>query len=201
MMKLRTTIAVAVTAVLLAACSSSSSSSSSTAAGSSSSAVTSASASGTSDAATTYAESVCTDITTWQKAVKSESSSFQQDVQSATSPDDVKNALVGFLTAVVADTKTMVDDIQALGPPAVDGGADVHAAITQALTGVQTLFQTALDNVKSLDTSNQAALAASLQKIATDMQSGTKDLQDALSGIQNQDLDAAFTNAPACASL
>jgi predicted small secreted protein len=201
MMKLRTVIAIAATAIVLAACSSNASSSSSASSpAASGSMATSASAAGGMSAAS-YADAVCSDVTTWQKAIKSESTSFQADVSNATSPDAVKTALEGFLTSVVDDTQTMVNDIKALGAPAVDGGEEAHTALVNGLTSIQTVFQTALDNVKSTSSSDPQALAKALQGIGTDIQNGTQDMQNALSGLSNPGLDTAFNDTPSCQAL
>ena len=199
MRSIRALVAIGMATAVLTACSSSSSSSSSTAAGASTSSTPSSTAAAA-DAAT-YMNSLCTTVSTWQQAIKDENTSLQSAVQSAASPQDAKDALETFLTAVVGDTQTMVDEVQALGAPAVDGGDTASAAVVTALTNIQTLFQDALDQVKSLDTSNPAAMAGALTSLATDLQQGGQDAAAALSNIDSQSLKDAAATAPACQSL
>jgi hypothetical protein len=192
MVELRRVVALVATAMVLGACTSSSSSPSVEGTTPSSAAAVSAA---------TYAETVCGDLTTWKDGITGQASSFQQDIKGATSPDEVKTALEGFLGAVVDDTTTMVADIEAMGAPDVEAGTDAHATLTGALRDIGALFQTALDDVKALDTSNPQALASALQGIGTDLQTGSQDMQDALDNIDNAELDAAFNDTPSCSAL
>ena len=196
MARTKTLAAIAIATLLLAACSSTSSSASSA-----TSTVSSASASVSSSVgavdATSYADSVCTSISQWQSDLTDGNQAFQDAMGAGTpTPQDVKDALETYLTSAVDATQTMLDDIQALGPP--PGAEDASAAIITALTNVKTLFETVLSSVQSLDTTNPASMATALTDLVPQLQQGAQDVSDALSAIPEGELKTAIQNNPKC---
>ena len=192
--------AIALATVLLAACSKSSTSA--TPAASTVSISESASASIAATDVTTYMTGLCTSVGDWKTSIQAGNKTFQDTLSSGTpTPEDVKSALSAYLTAAVQDTQTLVTQIQAMGPPDVDGGSDVHAQVVAALNSVSTLFQNALTSVQGLDTTNPAQMATALQGLATTLQQGSKDISDAFGSIQTGEFATAAQNIPACQSL
>jgi hypothetical protein len=193
MTRIRPLAACAIAGLLLAACSTSSSSTSS---------VTSTVPTGTASVsaspadATAYADSVCTSISTWQQSLTDGNQTFQNSLSGTPTPQDVKDSLEAYLTSVVDDTQTMLDEIQALGPP--PGAEEASAAMVTALTNVKTLFEDVLSSVQSLDTTNPASMAAAMTDLVPQLQQGAQDVSDALAAIPQGELKTALQSNPNC---
>jgi hypothetical protein len=199
MSTVRSLVIAGTAAALLAACSSTSSTSVAPASGSTSTS-TPSSAAGT-DAAT-YMEALCTDISTWQTSLTAGNQTFQDAVSTGNpTPEDVKAALETYLTTAVEDTQTLASEIEALGVPGVEGGEDVSTTVVTALNNVATLFQTILDQVQQVDTTNPAAMATALQDLVPQLQQGAQDVAGAFGSIDNSELTAAANDIPACTSI
>jgi hypothetical protein len=195
MNRIRPLAALALATVLLAACTKTSSSS--TTASTVPSVTTSVSASGATGDAATYADGLCTSINDWQQSLSDGNKTFQNALSTGTpTPQAVKDALETYLTSTVQDTQTMLDQIQALGPP--PGAEETTAAITTALTNVKTLFESVLSSVQSLDTTNPANMASALTDLVPQLQQGAKDVSDALSAIPDGELKTAIQSNPNC---
>ncbi len=192
--------ALACATVLLAACSSTSSSSTAVASSITPSITASTGVSGAATDAATYADGLCTSIDQWQQSLADGNKELQSSITAgSTTPQDAKDALEAFMTSAVQDTQTMLDHIHALGAPA--GAEDATAAIETALTNVQTLFQSVLSSVQSLDTTNPAAMVSAVTSLAPQLQQGGRDISDAIGSVQNAELSTAIDSAPACQSL
>ena len=198
---LRSLAVTTVAAAVLAACSSSSSSSAPTSGATipPASATTSGTA-GTTDAEA-YLDGLCTSINTWQDDIQQGNQNFQSQVGSASSPQDVKDALSAFLDQVATDTDTMVSDIESLGAPDVADGDTTASTILSALKSVQSAFQATAASVDGLDVTNPQAMADALQQLTSDLQSGNQDIGTAFGSLENSELAAAAQNVPSCQSL
>jgi hypothetical protein len=194
MNRTRPLAALAFAALLLAACSSSSSTSTASTAPSTS-ASTSSSVAATD--ATAYADGVCTSISDWQQSLTDGGQQFQDAVSGGTpTPQDVKDALESYLSSAVEDTQTMIDEIEALGPP--PGAEETRTAIVSALTDVQTLFEGVRSSVQSLDTTNPASMATAMTDLVPQLQQGAQDVSDSLAAIPEGELKTAIENNPSC---
>ena len=193
--------ALALATILLAACSKTSSS---TSAATSAATLPSVSASVSMAAtdATTYMTGLCTSVSDWQQSIQDGDQAFQDSIAGGTpTPESVQVALSTYLTSAVEDTQNLVTQIEALGAPDVAGGADAQATIVGALNDVATLFQSALDSVQGLDTTNPAQMATALQDLATTLQEGGQGIADALGAVDSGDFASAAQDIPACRSL
>lgn len=195
MTRIKPLAAIALATVLLAACSSTSSSTSATSTVPSVTASVSTSVGATD--ATAYADEVCTSVSTWQQSLADGNQTFQDAISTGTpTPQAVKDALEAYLTSVVDDTQTMLDQIEALGPP--PGAEEARAAIVTALTNVKTLFEGVRSSVQSLDTTNPAGMAAALTDLVPQLQQGAQDVSDALSALPDGELKTALQTNPNC---
>jgi len=195
MTRSRPLAAIALATALLAACSTTSSSTTSATSTVPSTTASVSTSVGATDA-TAYADGVCTSINDWQQGLADGNQTFQDAIGGTPTPQSVKDALEAYLTAAVDDTQTMLDDIQALGPP--PGAEEASAAIVTALTDVKTLFEGVLSSVQSLDTTNPASMASALTDLVPQLQQGAQDISDALSALPDGELKTALQSNPDC---
>lgn len=195
MTRSRPLAAIALATALLAACSTTSSSTTSATSTVPSTTASVSTSVGATDA-TAYADGVCTSISDWQQSLTEGNQTFQDAIGGTPTPQSVKDALEAYLTAAVDDTQTMLDDIQALGPP--PGAEEASAAIVTALTDVKTLFEGVLSSVQSLDTTNPASMASALTDLVPQLQQGAQDISDALSALPDGELKTALQSNPDC---
>ena len=140
---------------------------------------------------------MCTSVSTWQQSLADGNQTFQDAISTGTpTPQAVKDSLEAYLTSVVDDTQTMLDQIEALGPP--PGAEEARTAIVTALTNVKTLFEGVLSSVQSLDTTNPASMAAAMTDLVPQLQQGAQDVSDALSALPDGELKTALQSNPNC---
>lgn len=145
-----------------------------------------------------YVDGLCTALGDWLAAIQEQS---QNIPTSFTSAKEGKTELVKFLDALIASTDQATASLEAMGAPDVDGGAETHQALIEAFNGVADLFTQARDQINGLSTKDAAAFGAQVQAIGTSMQSATSAIDAAMSGINSQELDAAYAQSTACTNL
>ncbi len=106
-----------------------------------------------------WTEGLCISVTSWLEDVE-ELSGF--DIPTGSTPEQIKEIMVRFLTDVDVRTKEFQDDIDALGDPETDDGPEIQAAFSSAAEEVVTIFGDALETAKALQTSDRARLADEL---------------------------------------
>ena len=88
--------------------------------------------------ATTYVDGVCTALSDWQSGMEAGNDALESTLSGGQpTPEDTKNALVGFLSATVEGTQTMVTDIADLGVPDVDGGEEIASTLSSEEWGAK----------------------------------------------------------------
>lgn len=149
--------------------------------------------------ATDWTKAVCTSLVDWQGAITSRQSSFTPD---ATDLDALKQGWLDFLDGVLEDTDVMLGEVEGAGVPDVDGGSDAAVALVDAMTGLRGSFQSLRDRSAELPTADATAFSEQLQTLLADLQSDLEGMGTSIEGMQDiAELDAAFKDDPACASL
>lgn len=151
--------------------------------------------SSTSSASEDYANSVCSDLSTWITDVQATTKSLT-DAGLSISKDDVENAVGD----IEKDTNTLVDELKQEGPPDTEDGQ-------QAQTDLENLtneLQTQVDNVKQAADSNSgpAVLASAVLTAVSNGANALKSTYESLQGLDPAgELKDAFENSDDCKSL
>lgn len=150
--------------------------------------------------AETYVGEVCTAMSEMIGVV----TAGQQDlanIQQAT-PEEGRDLLVGFLgdaAGAVEGARTAIEDA---GTPDVDGGEEVHTAITTALGDLQTTFEDALASAEDISTESEQAFQTEAQEIATTVQESSDAISESLGEVgENQELEEAAESVEECQDL
>lgn len=149
-----------------------------------------------------WADSVCTDVATWQTQVKQSASDVKAKLQSPQS---------GTLAAVRSDiqqavdgTKQMATDLKALDPPGGDDGANAQQQLESYATQVQSTATQAKQTVASVPAGATASetvkaltpLAPTLQSLAVD----TSTLFQSLKA-SSEKIKQGFDDADSCSQF
>jgi hypothetical protein len=148
-----------------------------------------------------YANGVCSSITSWLHAVQGRASTVGGAVTPATSPSEGRDILAKYLDAVVDDTRDMIDRIEAIGTPDVDGGDQISKRLITALQGTEATFEIARKQVDSLPTSSRDAFRHAAEALASAIRSHVSDVAKALADVSSSELDRAFQGSQACRAL
>jgi hypothetical protein len=150
-----------------------------------------------------YAQRMCGAASVWMTALEERNTQLQGDLGDAQTGDleAVKELTVAFLDGAVQDTETLIDDVSAIPPPDVDDGDQIHDGVLSAFTQARDLFMDARDQVSELDTSDPQAFTEALTTLGTTLTSAGTEIAGSVQGLENDDLDAAFEDTPACAEV
>jgi hypothetical protein len=150
-----------------------------------------------------YAQRMCGAASTWMTALEDRNTQLQGDLGGAQTGDleAVKELTVSFLNGAAQDTETLIDDVSAIPPPDVDDGDQIHDGVLSAFTQARDLFMDARDQVSELDTSDPQAFTEALTTLGTTLTSAGTEIAGSVQGLENDELDAAFEDTPACAEV
>jgi uncharacterized protein YoxC len=152
-----------------------------------------------------YANGVCTAVKDWVTALQDGSQQYQDSIPATPDPSNlggIKDSLVSFVDSVVTETNAMIDQIQALGTPDVDGGSEVAQNVQAALQTVQDTYTQLQQDIESLDATNPAEMVTKLGAMSAQLQQGSSEVQAAFQKLdENADMKTAGENAPACQEL
>jgi membrane protein implicated in regulation of membrane protease activity len=146
-------------------------------------------------ASESYANSVCSDVSTWVTSIQDTTRSIQDQGLSLTK-SDIESAV----NDVSDSTQTLVDDVKGLGAPDTEDGQKAETA----LDGLGTQLTQQVDTVKQAVNSNQGTLALATTVTAA-VSAGTKAVETTYNNLKNLDpageLSDAFKNSDDCKSL
>jgi methyl-accepting chemotaxis protein len=151
--------------------------------------------SSTSSASEDYANSVCSDLSTWITDVQATTKSLT-DAALSISEDDVENAV----NEIEKDTSTLADELKQEGAPDTEDGQ-------QAKTDLENLtneLQTQVDDVKQAadSSSGTAALVSAVLGAVSNGANALKSTYESLQGLDPAgELKDAFENSDDCKSL
>jgi hypothetical protein len=148
-----------------------------------------------------YATGVCSSMSSWLHAVQARVSKVGAAVSPATSPSEGRDIFAGYLDGVLDDTQRMIDRIQAIGVPDVDGGEQMSKRLLTTLEGTKATFEIARKQVDSLPTNNRDAFRHAVEALSTAISSHVSDVAKALADVSSSELDQAFQGSQACRAL
>jgi hypothetical protein len=146
-----------------------------------------------------YVKAVCSAIGPFQKDVQAKSSAL--DVSNLTSPAAGKQALVGFMAAVVADTEKAVSGLKGAGTPNITNGKTISTAIVNAFGQLKTALQQAQAQTGNLPTNSAVAFKAAAQTLGASIRTSVGAIGSSLSGLKSPALEKAAKSVPECQSL
>jgi hypothetical protein len=149
-----------------------------------------------------YAEGMCGAAADWMVALQGRNTQLGEDLTNASDdPEAIQDLTVEFLDGAVQDTETLIEDVSALSAPDVENGQAIHDGVLSAFTQARDLFVDARDQVAGLDTSDPTAFTQALTDLATTLSEAGNEIAASVQGLENPELDAAFSDTPACATV
>jgi hypothetical protein len=150
--------------------------------------------------AETYVTEVCTSISELTTVV--EEGEAELDEEALATPEEGRDALVGFLGGAATAAEDAHASIEDAGTPDVDDGEQAADAISDAIRDLQTIFEDAQDDAEDMATDAPAAFAADAQEIAASLQESGQRVQESLAAVEeNEELGAAAEDVEACQQL
>jgi hypothetical protein len=149
--------------------------------------------------AASYVKSICNAVAPFEKDVTQRSNAL--DLSNLTNAGQGKQALQGFLSAIVADTDKAVSSLKAAGTPNVSNGSQISQALVKAFGALKTTLQQAASRANSLPTTSAAAFKTAAQSLGASVQSSMSSIGSSLNGLKSAELEQAATKEPACKSL
>jgi hypothetical protein len=146
-----------------------------------------------------YVKSICSTVGPFEKDVQARSSAL--NLSSITNATQGKQALQGFLNAVVTDTDTAVSKLKAAGTPSVSNGKKISTALVAAFTQLRGALHQAATNAGSLPTSSPQAFKTAAQSLGNTVKGSMTSIGSGLQGLQSPDLEKAAAKEPSCKTL
>lgn len=148
-----------------------------------------------------WADSVCTSLSDWRSSITS-----LADVSGMLTPDALREKL----NEAGSATEQLVADLQDLGPPDLDAGAEVEQALDDAASGLQASYQSLqADAEAATDADSPAAVLEALAALAPEFQQLVDQIAETVAALQSAslfgessaELEQAFSDSDSCQAL
>jgi hypothetical protein len=149
--------------------------------------------------ASSYASAVCKSVGAWAKDIQARSGAL--NVASIGSAAQGKTAILGFMTAAVKDTDTVVSQLQSAGTPSVSNGSTIAAALVTSFKQIDSALAAAETQANALPTTSPAAFKTAAQALATSVRTSLAGIGAGLAGLKSPELQKAAKASPACSTL
>jgi hypothetical protein len=146
-----------------------------------------------------YVTSVCSAVGPFEKDLLARSNAL--NVASLKSPAEGKQALQGFMSAVVTDTDRAISQLKAAGTPNVKNGGAISAAIVSAFNQLKGALVQVQAQTNALPTSSAAAFKAAANSLGASVRTSLSSIGAGLNGLKSPALEKAAKNTPACQKL
>lgn len=150
---------------------------------------------------TVWADSICTDLSTWKSSITSIA-----EVGESVTPESLRQSLSDASTA----TQTLVDELTALGPPDLESGDQLEQQLDSDAAEIQSSFDTLRQDAEDAADAGSAsdfiqalaALAPQFQALLDTISTTLDDLENAdVSEAAKSELTQAFADASSCQQL
>ena len=148
--------------------------------------------------ASDYVVGVCGAFQDYADSVKQRQSGFTPTGADIAA---VKQSWLDFLDGMIQDTQTLVTKIEALGVPDVSDGQAAASTLKADFSKLQSDLQKLRDQSADLPTTSSAAFTAAFRPLLTQFQTDMQGFGQDLNQFSGDELDAAFSAAPECASV
>jgi len=150
---------------------------------------------------TAWADSVCTDLSTWKSSITAIA-----EVGESVTPESLRQSLSDASTA----TQTLVDELTALGPPDLESGDQLKQQLDADAAEIQSSFDTLRQDAEDAADAGSAsdfiqalaALAPQFQALLDTISTTLDDLENAdVAEASKSELTQAFSDASSCQQL
>lgn len=146
-----------------------------------------------------YMEGLCAAIASFRSDLNMENAALQDSISAdEPTPEGMKEDLKTFLGALSDRSQRLVDDVNALGTPAVDNGDEVRSALTAGVEQVVQLFEEARADIAALPTDDPDALLKGFVSAGARLQEAATEISGSLEDLSSPDLEEAAADAPSC---
>ena len=148
-----------------------------------------------------YANGVCHSYVGWLKGMQQETQELFGVAGGDASPEESKEAFLGFFTGAAERTDNLIAEVQKVGAPDVEGGNAAYNALIDGLEKTQQSFETARSKAEDLPTDSQQEFQAGAQEISSSLAQETSGLRESMDVTKkSKDLRKAFEEAKECRS-
>jgi hypothetical protein len=148
-----------------------------------------------------YAADMCKSASDWVKSLQQRATDLQGGLEPGTSPAEGKEALVGFLDDVIADTDDWISALDDVGVPDVEGGEDYASEIKTAAQDAKGVLEETGASVDDLPTDDRQAFAKEAGEVGDSAREALGKVGDAITAPESGDLRKALEDAPACKEI
>jgi hypothetical protein len=146
----------------------------------------------------TWARSVCQALAPWRTSIASLTDQAQQQMSSATTPEQAKTNLVALLSGAQGASETARRRVADAGTPKVDHGEEIAARFVASLAAARDAYGHARDTVSALDTGRAsdfyAAVSAAFHRLNDEYAASAFDPKS----VGSAELHKAFVEVPEC---
>jgi len=115
----------------------------------------------------TYANDVCTALTTWQRSITDASTNLAQKTSQENSLPKVKTLFVTFFDGAIGQTDTMLAAVKDAGVPDLDNGDEVVKAMDGEIGVFRPILVEARTKARNLNTTDESLFAPQAQALGT----------------------------------
>jgi hypothetical protein len=145
-----------------------------------------------------WASGVCTAVGDWVTTIQEQSTAITTDFTSG-SPEEGKEVFGSFISDAVAETETMIEEVEAAGVPDVEGGEEYAEELTAAFEEARDVLAGVQAQIDELPTDPQGFQEAAAG-IGPSIQEALGAVGGSISEPESQELKDAFEEEEACAS-
>jgi hypothetical protein len=145
-----------------------------------------------------FASRVCDALVSWEGSVDDQTTAFKSQIQRLDEPEEIKGAILSFLSSASGRTQQLTDEVASIDPSALSSGQDAQAGIVGALQANVMGFQAALGKIQQLDTYDKSAMITALLRVITEVRSSKLNAQLRLHSFADAGLDHAFRTTSSC---
>jgi hypothetical protein len=136
-----------------------------------------------------YAAAVCTALASWSTSLQAQAQDF---ANIATDP----SSAVDGINAFVDETDQLIDTLNALGAPDVEGGEEAHTLLVSALTTLRDSYAGLADAFANIDPTDPQAVTQALSEFEAAF--SNDDLSAQFDALQDTEIAQAFQSQTAC---
>lgn len=148
--------------------------------------------------ASAWASTVCTAVSDWVSTIQEQSTSLATEFQSG-SPEEGKEVLTGFIGDAVAETETLIEEVEGAGVPDVEGGEEFADELSTAFTDARDILSDVQTEVEGLPTDPKGFQEAA-SEIGPRVQEALGAVGQSVAEPESQELKDAFQEEEACSS-
>jgi hypothetical protein len=148
-----------------------------------------------------FATDVCTSAKDWVDTIQQGAQTFGGGLSANSSPEQIRDGLVGFLDDAIAETEELIGEVEEAGVPDVDGGEEASQTLIDAFNRVKSAFEDARAEAQALPTDDQQAFMQGAQQLGTTVQQALTEIGQELETQENEDLKGEFDENEACNEL